>query len=63
MFNTYMTRTDIYTKHHVMFHKFTDDIQLMPAITNPMMSDELENTKQLLIKCIAEIRASTKTKK
>ena len=54
MFNTYTTA--ICMKHHVLFHRFADDIQLHVSC-NPMMSDELENAKQLLIQCIAEIRA------
>ena len=44
------------TKHHVLFHRFADDTQLYVSY-NPVMSDELEHAKQLLVQCIAEIRA------
>ena len=47
---------DICMKNHVLFHRFADDTQLYVSY-NPMMSDELENAKQLIIQCIAEIRA------
>ena len=57
MFNMYTTSiADICTKHHVLFHRFADDIQLYVNY-NPVMSDELEYAKQLLVQCIAEIRA------
>ena len=57
MFNMYTTSiADICTKHHVLFHRFADDIQLYVSY-NPVMSDELEHAKQLLVQCIAEIRA------
>ena len=57
MFNMYTTSiADICMKNHVLFHRFADDTQLYVSY-NPMMSDELENAKQLIIQCIAEIRA------
>ncbi|KAI0210193.1 putative RNA-directed DNA polymerase from transposon BS [Lamellibrachia satsuma] len=57
MFNMYTTSiADICMKNHVLFHRFADDIQLYVSY-NPMLSDELENAKQLIIQCIAEIRA------
>ena len=57
MFITYMTPiADISKKHQVLYHRFTDDIQLYVSY-NPAVSDELENVKQLLIQCIGEIRA------
>ena len=57
MFNAYTTPiADICKKHNVLYHRFADDIQLYVSY-NPMVSDELENAKQLLIQCIAEIRA------
>ena len=57
MFNMYTTSiADICTKHHVLYHRFADDIQLYVSY-NPVMSAELEHAKQLLVQCVAEIRA------
>ena len=57
MFNVYTTPiADKCTNHRVLFYRFADDIQLYFTY-NPMISDKLENAKQLLIQCIAEIRA------
>ena len=42
--------------HHMLFRRFADDTQLYISY-NPMMYDELENAKHLLIQCIAEIKA------
>ena len=57
VFNAYTTPiADIGTKHHVLFHRVADDIQLHVSY-NPTVSGELENAKHPLIQCIAEIRA------
>ena len=58
MFYAHTTSTaDVCMKHHVLVHRFGDDIQLHVS-HNPMMYDELKNAKQLRIQCIAEIRVS-----
>ena len=57
MFNAYTTPiADICKKHQVLYHQFADDIQLYVSY-NPVVSDELEHVKQLLIQCIGEIKA------
>jgi len=48
MFNTYTTPTaDICTKHHVLFHRFADDIHHVNY--NPMMY-EPEHAKHAIIR-------------